>query len=784
MSGAPQDRTIRAADSTVSQPKLPARVGDCQIVGLLGAGGMGVVYEASQQTPHRRVAVKVLRPELLDSAFRRRFETEVEVLGWLNHPCIAQVYSSGTQRIGGADCPYFVMELVEGERLDRWVASRRPSRAERLALLREVCSAVHHAHQKGVIHRDLKPANILVDAQARPKILDFGVARIADRELTRDTTAGRLVGTLAYMSPEQLAADPSEIDTRTDVYALGVLAYELLGGRRPFALEDVELHEAARVVAEDEPPLLGRLETGLRGDVESVVAKAMEKDKTRRYGSADELASDIGRFLDHEPVLARPQTWSYRLRKFSRRNRSLVLGFVGLCTALLAATTVSSAFYLRYREEQAANEVRVRAFQAQVEQNRTLSDQYEREAAVANQAVALLEDVFQNSDPIGTEEELSARDLIDTSAERIRATEELDPRVRGRLMSLLGKAYNGMGMQAEAEPVLLEAQELLRQSGRTDSLEYADVLERLAHAGQWTGDFERSEALQREALAIRKAELGPEDPSVAQAYNNLGNALASRFALEEAVVAYDEALRIELTAAQGDRARVNDFTLFNRAGIAVDLGDFDTAETGFQELLERPLDDGVRTMVLMKLGVMRKMQRRFDEAEVYLSDAYLLAREVFQPASSNLLQIRSWLASTLTDLGRPREALPLMEENFAFIQELYGERSTAAGSAAHDLAYVLHDVPEAEEAERWYLFAIEIWGEQADLDQSRWMALHNLGVLYSDTGRFEEAEAVTREAFSGRRESLGLEHPNTRASRDSLGTILRKMGRGAEADAL
>ncbi len=338
------------------------RLGGFRIVRLLGEGGMGVVYEAQEDEPGRRVALKLIRAGFFSDRLRARFRHEVRILGQLRHPGIAQIYEAGTLEVSGESVPYFAMELIEGRPLLE--CARALGVRERLALIAQICDAVHHAHQKGVIHRDLKPGNILVEAAptaegtagqsgtgtASPfqvKILDFGVARAIDtdsgslRATTAYTHAGELIGTLPYMSPEQAAADPSAMDIRSDVYSIGVIVYELLTGRLPCDLEGKPLAEAARAIAEQEPVRLGSIDRSLRGDAETIVAKALQKDPRHRYQSAAELAADIRRHLRDEPIVARPASALYHLRKFARRHKPLVFAAATVMLAMTAATVIS-----------------------------------------------------------------------------------------------------------------------------------------------------------------------------------------------------------------------------------------------------------------------------------------------------------------------------------------------------------------------------------------------------------------------------------------------------------
>ncbi len=338
---------LEGVRQSLAAPPHPPTIARYRVVRVLGEGGMGTVYEAEQDSPRRTVALKVLRPVLASAPLLKRFAQEAHILGRLHHPGIAQVYDASVAE-GGQ--PYFAMELIAGVHPDQYAREHALDSRGRLELIAKVCDAVQHAHEKGVIHRDLKPGNILVEASGQPKVLDFGVARATDADLattTARTEAGQLLGTLAYMSPELVAADPAAIDQRSDVYALGVLLYELLAHRLPYGLEQLPLPEVARVIREYEPSRLGSIDARLRGDVETIVAKALEKDKARRYASAGDLASDIRRYLNHEAIHARPASALYHLRKFARRHKAVVGGVLGVIAALAAGAAVSVVYAVR-----------------------------------------------------------------------------------------------------------------------------------------------------------------------------------------------------------------------------------------------------------------------------------------------------------------------------------------------------------------------------------------------------------------------------------------------------
>lgn len=387
--------------------KPGTRVAGFTIGSMLGSGGMGVVYLAEQDRPHRTVALKVIR--LGAHALLRRFEHEAEVLGRLQHPGIAQVYEAGTANLlsagGPAAQPYIAMEFVKGPPLDEYVAKHGLDMRAKLELIAKVCDAVQHAHQRGVIHRDLKPPNILVEAASgEPKVLDFGVARAtgADARETMQTGAGQLIGTLSYMSPEQVLGDPSEVDTRADVYALGVILYELLTGRLPHRLDGTALAESARIIREDEPVRPGTVVRSLRGEVETIITKALAKDRSRRYQSATDLGLDLRRFLDGKPIAAKDDSALYMLGKQLKRHRILVGAGAGF-VAVLGWFAVYASIQSNRNQKSAVSEAK-----AKVEALESLKAAKE------------------------------ARGLADQTSERLKAELATSTVERGRLLGLAG----------------------------------------------------------------------------------------------------------------------------------------------------------------------------------------------------------------------------------------------------------------------------------------------------------------------------------------------------------
>ncbi|MHC5026559.1 MAG: protein kinase domain-containing protein [Planctomycetota bacterium] len=329
---------------------MPERIGAYRLRRAIATGGMGTVYEAAQDHPRRTVALKVMKSGLTSASALRRFEYESQLLARLRHPGIAQVFDAGTHDDGGGGVPYFVMEYIPNAKsITEYCDRKKLGTRERLELFIDTCDAVHHGHQKGIIHRDLKPDNLLIDSTGQVKVIDFGVARATDSDMavtTLQTDVGQLIGTVQYMSPEQIEADPNDLDIRSDVYALGVILYELLTGRLPYDVRSVSVFEAAHMVRESKPARLSTIDAQLRGDVETIAHKALEKDRDRRYQTASDLAADIQRYINDEAISARPPSVMYQVQVFSRKNRALFNSIVGGMVATVLMAVVSLVFAL------------------------------------------------------------------------------------------------------------------------------------------------------------------------------------------------------------------------------------------------------------------------------------------------------------------------------------------------------------------------------------------------------------------------------------------------------
>jgi tetratricopeptide (TPR) repeat protein len=516
------------------------RIGPYAVKRRLASGGMGSVYLAARIDDYRQeVALELIKRGLDSDEVVRRFRHERQVLAGLNHPHIARLLDGGTAE----GQPYLVMEYVAGEPIDRYCARHRLGLRERLRLFVAVCAAVHHAHQRTVIHRDLKPANILVDEAGQPRVLDFGIARVTAPEADTAgpaTQPGLLVGTPAYMSPEQAAGDPDGLDTRSDVYSLGVVCYELLAGRLPYDVHGKPIAEAVRVITTVEPPSLGALNRACRGDLERVVAKALEKDRARRYPSASELAADVERFLRGEPVLARRVGTLGQLYRWGRRNPT-VAGLVAALLLVLLGGLAGTTYLWRLAEARGEDARRKQA----------LAD------AHYELAWKFVDDYYFRASGRGVRtdgaEAPSPQELLEGAVAHFRelAARQDDPKVRHQLAwayTRLGELHWKAGRKEDGRAAFREAlalrEKLAEELGGDYSVALAGVLEVLANRQD---DPAESRHLHLRALQLREQSAAEKPDDLGQqgqlafSSHNLGalDGKAGRF--EKALEWYEKA---------------------------------------------------------------------------------------------------------------------------------------------------------------------------------------------------------------------------------------------------
>jgi tetratricopeptide (TPR) repeat protein/predicted Ser/Thr protein kinase len=762
----------------------PAQIGQYRILSRIGEGGMGVVYQAEQASPRRVVALKLIKPAWSDAELQRRFEREAQALGRLHHPGIAQIYEAATADTGFGPRPYFAMEFIKGQPLGAYAQTRRLSVRERLELVASVCDAVHHAHQKGIIHRDLKPGNILVDETGQPKVLDFGVARVTDSDAhaTQRTDVGEIIGTLAYMSPEQVLADPLELDTRSDVYALGVNLYELLAGYPPYALGN-QLHEALRTIREADPKPLSAVSRSYRGDVETIVAKALEKDKSRRYASAADLGADIRRYLDDEPIAARPPSAAYQLHKFARRHRPMVVGVAAVFVVLLAGIVASTlqamradrasraALVERDRAAAAERETRKERDRSAAERNNAIAAQKqaieERNRAIAEkrradeeaataQAVRdfLQNDLLSQASAMGQarpgakpDPDLKVRTALDQAAARIPGKLETRPLVEAAIRQTIATAYNELGLYAEALPHAERAVELRRREQTEEHPATLTALSLLANLYIRQGKFAQAEVLHSRVLKTRRRVLGEEHPDTFTSLDRLAAVLESLGRYAEAEVLHAR----ELAGVRRLRGEDHQETVRAMGNLALDYtrqGKYAEAEplnAKALDILRRLLgDEHPRTLIAKNnLAQVYMRQSKFVLSERLQRGVVSVQRRLLGEENDRTLVSMSNLAVLYIRMDRPADAEALLTSTVTILRRTLGEEHP-----------------------------------------NTLLAMNNLASAYSGQGKLAQAAEMYTQTLKNRRRALGEWHPNTVSTTRALAMVHRRQDRYADAEAL
>jgi len=780
------------------EPEAPSpigrHIGRYRVVKELGRGGMGAVYLALRDDDQfkKTVAIKILRRGMDSGDILRRFRNERQILASIDHPQIARLLDGGSTEDG---LPYFVMEHVDGKPIDEYCDSGRLSIVERLGLFRQVCGAVHVAHQNLVVHRDLKPGNILVTPDGALKLLDFGIAKLLNPELVSGpldpTQFERRLMTPEYASPEQVRGEP--VTTASDVYSIGVLLYELLTGHRPYRLKDRQLPEIARAVCEEEPtrpsavidlveelPLPDgttrritpqsvsatregtreRLRRRLKGDLDNVCLMALRKEPRRRYGSVEQLSEDVGRVLEGLPVRARKPTLAYRSSKFVRRHKSSVAASV----IILISIAAFSITIVR-------------------ERNRA-----ENEAAKAQAISRFLISTLQSADPVaGVRRDVTVAQALNEAVNKIDSS--LSPEIKAELEYTIGQTYYHLGRYSEAVRLLQASVATLENRVGDHDPNLAHALEGLALVHSAQGEHEAAASLLERVAAIRERNLGSMHPDVARALGNLAGVYRAQGRYERAEELYKRALQIEEKVLGPEDPAVAG-TLNNIAGLYAAQGRYGEAEALFRRSLEvgeKALGSEHPTLatLLANLGAVEVDQRKYAEAEPLLLRALSLGEKLLGADHPSVAKTINNLGGLYVQERRYSEAEPLLRRSLEIAEKSRGPEHLSVAIALNNLAALYVEQRRLPEAEPLLWRSLRI-AEKALGPEDLLVAkvLNNLGELRGRRAQYAEGERLCRRSLAIRQKSLEPNHPDLASSLETLAGLLEGQGLRPQAQQL
>jgi serine/threonine protein kinase/Tfp pilus assembly protein PilF len=778
-------------------------IGPYHLLQLIGEGGMGEVWLAEQKQPvRRRVAVKLIKAGMNTREVIARFESERRALALMDHPTIAKVFEAGSLTQG---TPYFAMEYVAGVPITTYCDNHNLGMRERLELIIRVCEGVQHAHQKAIIHRDLKPTNILVtelDGHPAPKIIDFGVAKALGQNLTTDTLftrVGALIGTPEYMSPEQALSSGEDIDTRTDVYSLGIILYELLAGAPPLDLRNIALDKLLRRLREEQPskpslkirtqdpatsaevaqrrqtePLT--LAKQLQGDLDAIALKALEKEPSRRYGSPSELAADIGRYLRNEPVLAVAPSVAYRARKFARRYRAALATAAAFVIVLIAAAGIS------IRQSILATRQRNRADQeAAVAQ--AVNDFLQKDL-LAQASAATQSGPSNKPDP-----DLKVRTALDRAAVRIAGKFDRQPEVEAAIRDTIGQTYMDLGLYPEARAQWERALELHRRVWGPENPRTAKTMNRLAAVGRLQGRYQDAEALFTKALEIQRRLLGREHPDTLSSMNGLALVYTNRGKYAQAETLHSENLEIKRRVLGPEDLS----TLGTMNNLALDYdaqGKYTQAEALFRQTAEierRVLGpEHPTTLVSMtNLASVYREQGNYVQAEALNSQTLEIRRRVLGPEHPNTLSSMNNLALVYKDEGEYAQAETLDSQTLEIKRRVLGPEHLSTLGTMNNLGNVYCIQGKYTQAEALFNRTLEVKRRVLGPEHpSTLNTISNFASMYQQKGDYALAETHAAQALAGRRHALGSEHPDTMVSAADLALAYLSQGKFVESEPL
>jgi len=791
------DATIASGGGDAVPGESPGTmIGRYRLIRTLGEGGFGTVFLAEQQEPvSREVALKVIKLGMDTKQVIARFEAERQALAMMDHPGIAKVFDAGTTDAGR---PYFVMELVKGVPITEYCDRRLMRTRQRLELFSQVCAAVQHAHQKGIIHRDIKPSNVLVsdiDGQAVPKVIDFGIAKATNQRLTEKTVftqQAQLIGTPAYMSPEQAEVTQLDIDTRSDIYSLGVLLYEMLSGATPFdsaKLLSAGFGEIQRIIKEVDPPLPSSRVSGLgdslegtaehrklrgaqlikrlKGELDWIVMKCLEKDRARRYETANGLARDLERYLSNEPVAASPPSRSYRLKKLIVRNRAVfAAGFV--MVALLGAGVVGTSVGL------------VRAKQAEKEANTA--------AATSNQVAAFLTDMLAGVGPSaarGRDTEMLEEILQETHT-KIGVELADQPEVEGEIRSHLGQTYYDLGRLEKAKEQYELSRDLLIEAHGEENGDIARQYSNLGLVHEALQEFEESEANHLKALELRRVIFDGVHDDLAMNLVNLANLYVNVSRYEEAEPLLLEGLE-QLRRLHGDENENVAICLNSLGNLMQHLRRYDEAGPYYEEALAVHVatlgeDHPYVITDMSNLGWLALNTGDLAGASERFGETAALSRRVYAEPHPNLIHAINAQATADQRLERYETAEPLFRETVALAEEVYGPDHASTADEVLDLAECLSDMDRDAEADALTQRAIGIHETVFGPDHEVTLrSSYNYAYSVYKRGDYEKAVGLLEQSVVAYTASVGRGHKNTALAINNLGRALREVGRLDEA---
>ena len=647
------------------------------------------------------------------------------------------------------------MELIQGRPLIEYAEARLLDTSQRLALMAQVCEAVEHAHQRGIIHRDLKPGNILVDQNGQPKILDFGVARVtdSDAQVTRQTDMGQLIGTLAYMSPEQVLADPLALDTRSDVYALGVILYELLANQLPYSVRGKPMHEVARAIREDDPAPLSSVNRSYRGDIDTIVAKALEKDKALRYASATDLAGDIRRYLTDVPIVARPPSMAYRVRKFARRHKAVVAATALVFLVLIAGVVAST------REA-----VRARRAEGVAEEQRSRADQ---EAATAkavsdflqNDLLAQASTANQSSPNAKPDPEMKVRTALDRAAARIPGRFGQQPELEAAIRDTIGRTYYQLGLYPEARTQLERALDLYRRELGEENPRTLTTMSRLGRTAWLQGEYPEAERLLGRALEMQRRVLGPEHPDTLYSMNNLGNVYRGQGKDTQAEAFYSQTLEIRRRVLGAEHPDTLTSTN-NLANVYWSQGKYAQAEALYSQAMEiqRRVLGPEHPDTLLSMGNLADSyakQGKYAQAEALFGPTLEISGRVLGREHPRTLNFLSDMAAMYQGQGKYALAETRAAQALAGRRRALGSEHPETMQWAADLALAYLSQGKFLESERLSREVLEFNRKKQPDDWQRFRAESLLGASLAGRKRYAEAEPLLLEGYQGMVERQG-----------------------------